>query len=133
VSTESIDHQAILTVLEQEAAVMRDGSVDHFVALLTDDGVLMPPNETPKAGAELRQWLGDFLQRFRVAWLSLVHDETVVSGDLAYHAYTYTWRVTPKGPGEPAVASGKGLHILRRDAHGTWRIAREIWNATPAR
>lgn len=110
---------------------MRDGGSDRLAALLSEDAVLLAPNVLPKAGAELRRWLGDFLRRFQVQWLSFVHEETAVSGDLGYHVYSYTWRVTPRGAGEPTVTSGKGLHILRRSADGTWRIAREIWNANP--
>ncbi len=110
---------------------MHDGDADRLAALLSEDAVLLAPNVLPKTGAELRRWLADFLQRVQVDWLSFVHEETGVRADLAYHVYSYTWRLTPTGPGEPTVASGKGLHILRRGADGTWRIAREIWNANP--
>jgi ketosteroid isomerase-like protein len=122
---------AVVAVVDREVAAMRDGESDRFAALLSEDAVLLAPNVLPKAGAELRRWLRDFLQRFQVEWLSFAHEETAVSGDLAYHIYSYRWRVTPKSPGEPTLVSGKGLHILRRGADGTWRIAREIWNANP--
>jgi len=61
----------------------------------------------------------------------LIHNELEVAGNLAYHTYVYTWRVTPRASGEAKVSSGKGLHILRCQADGSWRIAREIWNAMP--
>jgi ketosteroid isomerase-like protein len=123
---------AIVELVDREVAAMGAGDLGQYVALLTDDAVLLAPNTPPKAGAELRQWLGEFLQRVRVEWLSFVHDEVAVSGDLGYHVYSYTWRTSPKGGGEPTVSSGKGLHIVRRGADGAWRIAREIWNANPA-
>jgi ketosteroid isomerase-like protein len=122
----------VLAVVRREAAAMRDGSIDDFMALLTADAVLLPPDLLPKTGAELRGWLGAFLDRFGIEWLSLVDDETVVDGTLAYHVYSYTWRATPRDGGAPREASGKGLHILRRGEDGRWRIAREIWNPNPA-
>jgi ketosteroid isomerase-like protein len=128
----SREDAAIVRLVDREVAAMGAGDIDQYVALLTDDAILLAPNTLPKAGAELRQWLGEFLQRVRVEWLSFVHDEVGVHGDLGYHVYRYTWRTTPKGSGEPTVSSGKGLHIVRRGADGAWRIAREIWNANPA-
>jgi ketosteroid isomerase-like protein len=57
--------------------------------------------------------------------------ELEAAGDLAYHTYVYTWLTTPRAGGEAKVSSGKGLHILRRQADGPWKIAREIWNDLP--
>ena len=130
--TKSSEADAIIELVDHEVAAMRVGDIDQYVALLTDDAVLFPPNVLPKAGVELRQWLGEFLQRVRVEWLSFVHDEVGVSGDLGYHVYSYTWRTIPKGRGDATIGSGKGVHIVRRDATGAWRIAREIWNGNPA-
>jgi ketosteroid isomerase-like protein len=129
---ESRQDDAILTVVERQAAAMRDGRSDACLAQYTDDAILLPPNLLPKTGAELRDWMSDFLRRFRVEWLSFNHDEMTVGRDLAYHRYSYTWRVTPRDGGASTVASGKGLQILRRARDGSWRIAREIWNANPA-
>jgi len=92
----------------------------------------MPPNSDPKQGAELRDWLRAFVGGFRVEWLSFVSTEVVEAGETAYHSFAYTWRVHPRSGGEPTTASGKGVHLLRRQADGTWRIAREIWNSSPA-
>ena len=123
---------AILAVAERQVAAMRDGHTDACLAQYTEDAILLPPNLLPKAGAELQSWMSEFLQRFRVEWLSFIHDEIAASGDLAYHRYSYTWRVTSRDGGAVTVASGKGVQLLRRTSDGGWRIAREIWNANPA-
>lgn len=85
-----------------------------------------------RQGDDLRRWLRAFLEGFRVDWLEFEPLAVETAGHLAYHAYSYSWRVTPRAGGEPIEARGKGLHILRREADGAWRIAREIWNASPA-
>jgi ketosteroid isomerase-like protein len=121
----------VLTPVEQEKTAVATGDAGRYFAALTDDAVFLPPNTTAKTGAELRSWLGAFVNDFRVDWLSFVSSEVEVFGDAAYHAYSYRWRVTPITGGEATVSSGKGVHILRRQADGSWKIAREIWNSSP--
>jgi ketosteroid isomerase-like protein len=126
------DQEQIIALMKQEIKAMSGGSPDDFFAILADDAVLMPPGIGPKKGTALRGWMRDFIQNFAVEWLQWVSIETVVSGDLAFHSYAYNWRVTRKSGGAPTVSHGKGIHIFRRDAGGQWKLAREMWNASPA-
>lgn len=131
-TTSEADRRRINAIAGQEAAEIEAGDFKRYLALLSDDALFMPPNVLPKAGDELREWLRDFLERYSVEYLKLTDDETVVEGSLAYHRFTYGWKVTPKAGGETKVGHGKGLHILRRQPDGAWKIFREIWNAIPA-
>jgi ketosteroid isomerase-like protein len=126
------DQQKVIAVTDEEAAAIETGDAQRYLALLADDALFMPPNSLAKQGEELREWLCDFVERYRVHYLRLTHDETVVEGSLAYHRFTYGWNVTPREGGETLTGHGKGLHILRRQPDGAWKIAREIWNAIPA-
>lgn len=110
---------------------MRDGDAARHFAVLTDDALFLPPNQEAKQGAELREWLRDFLGRLTVEWLEYVHEESVIVGDLAYHRYSYRWKLTPKAGGQPTVASGKGLHVLQRQADASWKISRNLWDSSP--
>ena len=132
VSSSGVDQQRVIALSDKEVTAMSAGDINQFLAILADDAVLMPPNLPAKSGNELRNWMRDFLERFTIEWLGFVHGETEVAGDLAYHAYAYSWRLTPRAGGEPIVAHGKGVHILRRDPDGRWKLTREIWNASPA-
>jgi ketosteroid isomerase-like protein len=125
------DLQSIHAVIDRETAAIAAGDGSAYFAVLTDDAVFMPPNAPARTGADLRHWLGEFLRSVSVQWLSFVHDETVVAGDLACHAFTCSWRVTPKAGGDSRVLQFKGLHVLRRGADGAWKIHREIWNTNP--
>ncbi len=126
------DQEQIIALVQQEVKAMSGGNPDDFFAILADDAVLMPPGIGPKKGTALRGWMRDFIQNFAVEWLQWVSVETVISGDLAFHSYAYSWRVTRKSGGAPTVAHGKGIHIFRRDPGGPWKLAREMWNASPA-
>jgi ketosteroid isomerase-like protein len=130
-STSDIDRKWVIEVADEEAGAMAAGDMHRYGAILADDAVFMPPNSAAKIGVELRQWLGDFLEQFSTEWLALAHGETVVVGDFAFHDYTYSMRFTPRAGGEPGVGHGKGLHVLRRQPDGSWKIVRNVWNAAP--
>jgi ketosteroid isomerase-like protein len=126
------DRERVIAAADQEVEAVRKGDIGQYLALLSRNASFMPPNTTTKRGGELRAWLSDFLERFSARWLSYEHGETEVSGDLAYHDYTYGWEVTPKAGGETTVGHGKGLQVFGRQADGSWMLVRSIWNATPA-
>ena len=119
-------------MLRRELTAVSDGEAEAFFAILTDNAVLLPPNDLPKQGEELHQWMRDFLRNFNVEILSYTEEEIAISGDLAYHRYTLGWTVTPKAGGESVSTYLKGIHILRRESDEDWKIAREIWNADPS-
>ena len=129
-STEVSEVERVDAVVDGEAGAIAADDIGRYLALLTEDAVFLPPGAT-KEGADLRRWLAEFLRDWRVDWLDYTHDETAVEGDLSYHRFSYSWRLTSKTSGEKYVDHGKGLHVLRRGADGGWRIAREIWNARP--
>ena len=131
-SDPEVGREQVLAVLDQEVAAIGNDDIKAYHAILADDAVFMPPNLPPKAGDELRLWLDDFLQSVTVQWLKFTHVETVVVGGCAYHVFACSWRVTPRAGGEPKVLHFKGLHILRRQLDGAWKLAREIWNTSPA-
>ena len=122
--------QILVPVVEERAAIAT-GDTGRYFAALADDAIFLPPNTTAKSGAELRDWLSQFVKNFRVEWLDFDSREVQAFGETAYHIYSYRWRVTPIAGGEGTISSGKGLHILRREPDGSWKIARGIWNSTP--
>lgn len=119
-------------VSDQEAAVMRSGDMSTYLAILCEDAVYLPPNASTKRGEELRQGLREFVNSNLVEWPRFEHGETIIGGDLAFHEYIYTMKVTPKAGGQPATGYGNGMQVLRREADGAWKILRNIWNARPA-
>ena len=125
------DLQQVFAAAEEEAAAIESGDIAKYLSLLSDDAVLLPPNGAAKTGRELREWLGEFLDRVSVHVLEFAHGETVIRDDLSCHEYTCTWTATPRSGGQPARLSFKGMHVLRRQPNGLWRISRNIWNTNP--
>jgi ketosteroid isomerase-like protein len=127
-----LDRRQIFAVTEEEKAAIEAGDIRRYLALLSDDAVFMPQNVHSKTGDELRAWLADFLERVKITYLDFVHGETIIRGDLACHAYTCSWTAVPNSGGQPTLMHFKGLHVLRKQPGGPWRISRSIWNTDPA-
>jgi ketosteroid isomerase-like protein len=126
------EFQAVLAVAQREPAVMSAGDMEAYRSLLADSAVYMPPGGVPKKGKELRDWLAEFLRTSDIEWIEYAHGHTQISGDLAYHDYSYEWRVTSKHDGKSVVGRGKGIQILSKFSDGSWKLVRNIWNSNPS-
>jgi ketosteroid isomerase-like protein len=126
------EETAILTVIDREVVAAAKSDFQEYNTILAEDAVFMPPNSLARSRAELRSWLRQFLKDFAVEWVSFQHGDVTVDGQHGYHSYEYMWRVTPRAGGDTSISSGKGLHVLRREADGFWKIVLEIWNGSPS-
>jgi uncharacterized protein (TIGR02246 family) len=124
------DIAAVNAVREREAAALNSGNIDSALAVYAADVQMMSPNEKVIVGAPaLRTWLENFLATATVSarYTSSVVD---VSGDLAVDRYTGELTVTPKAAGATTMTEViKGVHVMRRQADGSWRITQDVWNS----
>lgn len=96
------------------------------VALFADDATVLPPNQAAVQGrAAIQAWMeaSPPLSNFQSQLL-----EIEGRGDLAYDRGTYSLTVTPVGAA-PIEVRGKYLSILRKQADGSWKFQRDIWNS----
>ncbi len=123
------DVAAIRTLHAQWIAAEASGDLESFMALWSDDGVIMPPNAPTLIGKEaIREFARDFYNQFTVTVETAI-DEIVVAGDWAHVRWTtIAGTATPKDGGIPMTHSGKALWILKRQADGDWKLACDIWN-----
>ena len=126
-----VERQEVLKRTEDEICAIESGDIERYLSLLSRSAVFMPQNQTAKTGDELRAWLRDFLDRVSIRYTRFAHGETIVRDDIAIHAYTCAWTATPKSTGDPRSTAFKGMHVLRRESDGAWRIAVSIWNTDP--
>ena len=124
------DRQAISRVREQEIATFSSGDVEKLLALVTDDAVLMPPNEPAVVGKEAaRAWLRNLYQQFKIEGSYTSTADLRVIGDWAFERMSFKLKLTPVAGGAPIEDVGKGFHVYRRQAGGAWKIAQDIWNS----
>jgi ketosteroid isomerase-like protein len=125
-----VDKAAVDAVRNQEMSALNSGVVDSMIVVYSDDIVMMPPNEAAVTGsAALRTWIDTTFKQVTMTG-RYISSSVEVSGDLAVDHYTAELTVTPKAAGAtPMTESIKGLHVLRRQADGSWKITQDIWNS----
>ncbi len=127
-ATTEADVEALNTLRDDCAAAFRAGDVEGFIALVTDDAVMMPPDEPALTGKKaIRAWTQAFFDQFTLEPTISV-EEVEVLGDWAFERATNTFKLIPVAGGEVASETFKYVRILQRQPDGSWKIAREIWN-----
>ena len=123
------DVAAINAVQDRELALAASGNVDSLIAIGTSDFHLMPPDEPAVHGSDgLRKWAETVFGQVTMSGRYMSSDVTV-SGDLAVARYTAELTMTPKSGGAPTTEQIKGIHVMKRQPDGTWKIAQDVWNS----
>lgn len=113
--------------LTQWMADFNDGKADKVCNLFAPDlrsnfrG--QPENTFETLCTQLRKSLKDEARSFSYG---LVIEEIMVSGDIAVVRLVWTLTIRPKGGGAPIVSEERGLDVFRKQADGSWKIARFI-------
>ena len=95
----------------------------------TESAVSMPPNHEALIGRQaITDDMGAMFEGMS-AELTISSEEVEVAGDWAFDRGTFTMKMTPKGDGEPMEDKGKYIVILEKQADGSWKLAREVWNS----
>ena len=111
------------------AASSQEACVASYLALHTDDAVLMLPGMPDVRGRDaIRVFIADFCQRYRFEFRPWESDEMTVRGDVAVHRLHGVAILLPRGGGEPTNRDSKYLDVLRRGRDGRWRVAIHIFN-----
>ena len=124
----SADVAAISALSDREIAAFSAGDAEAIKSVFAADAIAMPPNERAVTGhASLEAWMAAMAEQFT---LSGQYDssDVVVSGDLAVQRYTGKLTLTPKTGGDRVTETVKGLHVLRKQADGSWKITQDVWN-----
>ncbi len=120
---------AVNTIWGQYSSSLNSGDLDAWLSLWTEDGVAMPPGEPSVIGKDrIRERNKAVLDRFTFS-MGITNEEVGVAGDWAFARGTYKATLTPKAGGEAIVVDGKYMSILQRQADGSWKIHRDIFNS----
>jgi uncharacterized protein (TIGR02246 family) len=123
------DVAAINGIWESYESSLNGGDIDSWLALWTEDGVQMPPDEAPAIGKDqLRQRNGGALDFFNVD-IEITNEEVEVAGRLAFSRGHYIATFSPKDDSQPIPVDGKFMTILKKQPDGGWKIHRDIFNS----
>ncbi len=102
--------------------------LDAKLRLFTADSMLMIPHGQSVVGQQgIRAWHEARWQENTYECSGTV-DEVQVQGDWGFARGTFTGVSTPTSGGAPIQSSGKFICIVRRQADGSWKLSRVIWN-----
>jgi ketosteroid isomerase-like protein len=97
-----------------------------WAAWYVDDAMLLPPDGPAVQGrAEIQKWLAGLPP---ISNAVAQAEEIAGRGDLAYIRGSYSMTMTPQGAPAPLALKGKVIQIYRKQADGSWKIARDIFN-----
>jgi uncharacterized protein (TIGR02246 family) len=123
------DRAAIDKLRSDYQSAFNSNDASAAAAHFTETAVSMPPNHEALSGRQAIT--DDMVAMFEGmgAELTISSEEVEVAGDWAFDRGTYTMKLTPKGDGDPMEDKGKYIVILEKQADGSWKLAREVWNS----
>ncbi len=105
-----------------------DRDIEAKMKLFTTDAVLMPPGRSDVIGQQaIRAWHEKMWQGTQYQCSGTI-DEVQVFGDRGMVTGTFSGMFTPAS-GAPRRDSGRFVNTVERQADGSWKIARGIWNS----
>ena len=113
------------------SAAFARGDAAALAAAYTDDAIVLPPDAEMvrgKAGIEAL-WKG--LISAGAKSLALTTVDVQSSGALAVETGTGILKIQPSGAAEQT-QSAKYVVVWKRQADGSWKLHRDMWNAVPA-
>lgn len=118
----SDDERAIRAMVDFWLAASKAGDTAAVLGLMTEDVVFMVPGREP-FGREAFAAAAESMKGVRMDGSSEIQ-EIEILGDWAWLRNRIEVTVTPPG-GAPLRRSGHTLTILRKEADGRWRLARD--------
>ena len=123
------DIAAIEDVLIQYGVAMETGDLELWLSLHADDIVKMAPDAPATYGKEaLRASTKPLFDNFTIE-MDYNCKELQVNGDWAFARGTFTATMTPKAGGEPLYMDAKTMALWKRQADGSWKLARNCYNS----
>lgn len=123
------DLTAMKEKINQYAVTCNAGDFDRWISSWTDNGIQMPPDTPTRIGKEqIRAGMKPLFDQF-ILKIAITNNEARVSGDLGFLRGTYTLSMVPKAGGDTIKVDGKYLTVFERQADGSWKIARDIFNS----
>ncbi|WP_293798286.1 SgcJ/EcaC family oxidoreductase [uncultured Bosea sp.] len=116
------DKRAIRQVVETWMAASRSGNLDTVLGLMTEDVVFMVPGQEPFGKAAFAA-LSKGASGSGIEGTSEIV-ELKILGEWAFIRNRIAMQMTPPG-GEAIRRAGYALTLLRKEADGQWRLARD--------
>ncbi len=128
------DKASIDKVRSDFNAAFNAGNARAMARIIDGNAVWLPPGRPSSAGKDtITAMYADYFKKFR-SKIELKPGDIQVGNGYAFMSSDFSRDDSPKAGGTVKKVSGHYLFVLKKQADGTWRIVRDIWNesANPA-
>lgn len=124
--------RAIDSSLARFAESIQKGDVPAMMTMIADDAVVMAPGHKVARGrAEIEKLYRDMFATMSVQNISFKTGDVIVAGDYAIETGSSDGTFVPKGA-KPMRDLGKYVSVWQRQADGSWKMVRDVFNSDPA-
>jgi uncharacterized protein (TIGR02246 family) len=131
----SADMEAINALHQRDMEASKKWDVDTLVTLWADDIVTLTQGEPPMIGKDANRAamlrLREDSSEVQITDYILSFNEVKIIGDWAFEWGTYSGTVKPLDGGDAIRTTGKVIRVLKKDADGSWKIARAMYDSDP--
>ena len=122
------DKAALDEITKITIKAFNEGNIENYIALIADDAVWMPPGVGAIVGKDaVRDWYMGFMPNSQFD-IDILTESTESHGEFAFQRVVFKGTSTSKKGGEPFHHNSMCLNVLRKQADGTWKIWKSIWN-----
>jgi uncharacterized protein (TIGR02246 family) len=122
------DVEAINEIWNQYVLGANTDDLELWISLWDENGIRMAPDTPATFGKEqIRAQMEPLFGQFNFE-ITINNEEVQIAGDWAFSRGAYILSLTPKVGGETTTFEGKYLTILKRQADGSWKVARDCFN-----
>jgi uncharacterized protein (TIGR02246 family) len=127
--TSEADIQAIRAIVDDFDIAVIAGDYEAVAELYDENAIRMPAEAPPQIGkAAIREWFRLEAEQYVIEIDNVVRDAQVF-GDWGYMWGDATGLLTPRDGSEPITVDSKWMAVNRRQADGSWKTYRDIYNA----
>jgi uncharacterized protein (TIGR02246 family) len=125
------DEATLRSTVNQFLVAWNAADVASLETFYAEDAIEMQPDGAPHDGRKaIQDSHAAFFAQF-TATQSATAMEVGVEGNLGFTRGTWGVRSTPKAGGPETSRTGKWMVLSKREADGSWKIWRWIWNEQP--
>ncbi len=121
--------EAIQDLEAQYAFAIDLGDLEAILAIYSDDGVHMVPDQPAVIGKSAIRTLWEERFEQNDYQLTATVEGVKVAGDLAVSRITMSGKVTPKDGSEPNAIDLKGITLYQRQSDGSWKRVWSTYNS----
>ena len=128
--TKSAEQKATFNGTLEFGNAMKEGNSEALFALLADDVVFMPPADRTLHGkSEVKDWVDDYFEYFRILELDQTETSATILGDVLVERAAVSVKLEPLKDGAPIYDETRILSVWRRQTDGSWKLWQMIWNS----